>query len=97
MDDVLVLFGIARLVEHIPAQRFKERIQKFLPQLCLVVLARMIRLAMFVKTPYQLYNDVRCGHCPIVLRDKHSSRLNVPKVKQINNVFKEILRDGVYY
>ena len=31
MNDILILLGITLLVEHIPAQRFKERVEKLAP------------------------------------------------------------------
>ena len=42
MDDVFIGFGMALGVIHVPAERFEERIEKFLAKLGLVIAAGFV-------------------------------------------------------
>ncbi|HNN12963.1 MAG TPA: hypothetical protein PKL78_05355 [Anaerolineales bacterium] len=62
MDDILVHLGMALPVEHIPAERLKERVEELAPELRLVIPAGAVGFSMFVKALYKLVNDLRSSH-----------------------------------
>ena len=61
MDDVLVGFGVALLVENVPAQGFEEGIEKFLAELGLVVMTGAVGRQVVFEALDELVDDGRRG------------------------------------
>ncbi|MDT8391633.1 MAG: hypothetical protein RRC34_14120 [Lentisphaeria bacterium] len=62
MDDILVGFRVALPVHHIPAQRFKEGIDKFAAHLRLVVLAGTVGGKVPLKSFDKFLDAIRGWH-----------------------------------
>lgn len=62
VDHVLVRFGVALLVVHVPAERLEERVQELTPELGLVVTAGAVRLPVPVESFDEIEDFRGCGH-----------------------------------
>ena len=62
MDHVLVGFGVAVLVVHVPAECLEERVNELAAELGLVVLARAAGVAVALEALDKLPDDVWCRH-----------------------------------
>jgi hypothetical protein len=62
VDDILVGFGIALAVVHIPAEGLEHGVDEFLAELGLVVVWRGVGVGMFSEAVNEVENIVRGGH-----------------------------------
>jgi len=62
VDHVLIGFGIALLVENIPSRGFEKRVQKFSPQLGLIVRSLTVRGHVMLKAFYEFLDDLGSGY-----------------------------------
>ena len=56
VDNVLIGLRVAGLVGNVPTKRFEERVDKFQPDLSLVVGLAAVGLDVLIESPYQLYD-----------------------------------------
>jgi hypothetical protein len=62
VDDVLVGFGVAPLVIHVPAERFEKRVEKFTAKLGFVVLRRAAGLDLPLEAGDEFVDFLRSAH-----------------------------------
>ena len=68
MDDVLVGFGVALFVVHVPAEGFEERVEEFLAKLCFVVMTGAVGRQVVFEALDELVDDGGRGHEEVLFR-----------------------------